>query len=190
MKKLLTIILLSVFFAACGGGAPQLDIKADSKDSTLVPKSTAVSTTVMTYTEAPRGDGIIRSKKGTSHSIYLTNFDIAPADLIKAGVVPTADGQIYVRLNFINEEGTDEKTPIKVGTYTTTADKFMKLDGAAVKIHTGGKVSDTSIVSMGKKADGELKITEVTDDEVKGEINVSDGANSLKGAFTAKMQKK
>lgn len=201
MKNIQILLILTILggllmLAACGGAAgvltsaPKLDLKANGKDVSMEAKSTTVYSTVMTYTEKPRGDGIIRSKKGTSHSIFLTNFDIAPNDLMKAGVVPTAEGQIYVRLNFINEEGTDEKTPIKVGTYTTAAEQFMKFDGATIKIFDGGKVVDATVLSMGKKADGELKITGVTADEVKGEVNVTDGTNSLKGSFAAKLPKK
>ncbi len=191
MKKLLTIILLSAFFAACGGGASKLEIKTSGgKDASFEVKSSTADRSVMTYTEAPRGDGIVRSKVGTSYTLYFANFEITPADIMKTREVK--EGQTIVFLAFVGEEGTKENEPFKVATYSTKNEKFNRLNSASIYTFADGKSKNDSfdLMSSMSKAEGELKITGVTADAVSGEINLTEGDKSIKGTFTAKLPAK
>ena len=61
-----------------------------------------------------------------------------------------------------------------------------------IKTFADGKQTDTRFDSLmsiggGKKAEGEVKITNVTADTVSGEVDLTEGDKSIKGTFTAKL---
>ena len=41
-----------------------------------------------------------------------------------------------------------------------------------------------------RKAEGEVRITSVTEDSISGEVDLTEGGNSVKGPFTAKITTK
>jgi len=191
IKLSIVITLCALLTAACGGaggGSSSFAIKTGGKDVTMVPKSSNADQSVMTYTEKPTGDGVIRSKKGGSVSFEFVNFEAKSLADYKL----TADGQMRVRFSVVGEENTDQKTPIKIGTYTTDAEKFMRLNNIDVVTFVDGKEKSDyySMMSGSATAKGSLKINSVTDDSVSGEIDVVDGERSIKGSFMAKLPKK
>ncbi len=191
IKLGIVITLCALLITACGGigsGSSSFAIKTGGKDVTMVPKSSNADQSVMTYTEKPTGDGVVRSKKSGSVSFEFVNFEAKSLADYKL----TADGQMRVRFSIVGEENTDQKTPIKIGTYTTDAEKFMRLNNIDVVTFVDGKEKSDyySMMSGSATAKGSLKIYTVTDDSVSGEIDVVDGERSIKGSFTAKLPKK
>lgn len=199
MKKLLTIILASAFFTACGTAGtgnsvantttapPKLDIKVGGKSSTLDVKSGAVYPSEMVATAPGKPD-----VKTFLHKIYLANFEMDTSG--GSGWVNkplTAPEQMRVEIDLLGENGTNKDSPFKVGTYTAQADKTSGVRTVIIKTFADGKQTDTSFNSLmgyaDKKAAGEVKITSVTADTVSGEVDLTEGDKSIKGAFTAKM---
>ena len=198
MKKLLLIALLSVFLTACGSAGtgttgvtttapPKLDVKVGGKSSTLEVKSGAVYPSEMVFT-APGKPNV----KTFIHKIYLANFEMDTNGAAWMNKPLTAPEQIRVEIDLTGEDGTDIKSPFKVGTYTAQADKTNGVRFVEIRTFEGGKETKTSFDNLmtiggGKKAEGEVKITNVTADTVSGEVDLTEGDKSIKGNFTAKM---
>lgn len=197
MKKLLIVIFASLWLTACGAAGsgpgtgtsePKLDVKVGGKDSTLNVKSGAVNYSGMAFTAPGKPD-----VKTSIHYIYLANFEIdttGPAWMRKPLIAPD---QMRVDLGLTGEDGTNEKSPFKVGTYSAQADKVNGVRTAIIHTFADGKQTETRfglLMSGGKGADGEVKITSVTADAVSGEVNLTEGDKSIKGTFTAKLPKK
>lgn len=191
MKKLIIITMCALFAVACGGagGGSSLAVKSGGKDVKFDIKGSSTYISVMTYTEKPTGDGVVRASRGTSYSIDLVNFE--PNDTVKVKPL-TADSQIRVHFGFVGEENSDEKAPFKVGTYTVGAERWNKFDGASITTFADGKekADDFGLMSSTPSAKGQLKITAVTGDSVSGEVDITDKDRSIKGSFTAKIVKK
>lgn len=193
MKKLLSITFLSIFLTACGAAGistseSKLDVKAGGKDMVLNVKSGEVYPSEMVFT-APGKPNV----KTFVHKIYLANFEMDTSGGSGWTNKPlTAPEQMRVQIDLTGEEGTDMKSPFKVGTYTAQADKTSGVRTAIIRTFADGKQTDTRFDSLmsiggGKKAEGEVKITNVTADFVSGEVNLTEGDKSIKGAFTAKL---
>ena len=183
--------MCALLFSACGGGAgggSSFAVKSGGKDLKFDAKSSNVDQSVMTYTEKPTGDGVIRSTKGGSVSFEFVNFEAPNLAAYKL----TADGQMRLRFSVVGDENTDQNTPIKVGTYTTQAEKFMRLNNVDFVTFADGKEKSDyySMMSSSATAKGSLKINSVSADSVSGEIDVVDGERSVKGSFNAKLAKK
>jgi len=197
MKKLLIVILASLCLTACGAAgtgtgtsasAPKLDVKVGGKDSTLNVKSGAVNYSGMAFT-APGKPTV----KTSVHYIYLANFEMdttGPAWMRKP---LTAPDQMRIDIALTGEDGTNEKSPFKVGTYSAQAANANGVRTAIIHTFADGKQTETrfdSLMSLGGKgANGEVKITSVTADTVSGEVNLTEGDRSIKGTFTANLPK-
>jgi hypothetical protein len=199
VKKLLIVLFAGFWLTACGGAAgtgtptgtsaPKLDVKVGGKDSTLNVKSGAVNYSGMAFTAPGKPD-----VKTSIHYIYLANFELDTAGPAWMRKPLTAPDQMRVDLGLTGEDGTNEKSPFKVGTYSAQADKVNGVRTAIVNTFADGKQTETRfelLMSLGGKgANGEVKITTVTADAVSGEVNLTEGDKSIKGTFTAKLPKK
>jgi flagellar basal body rod protein FlgC len=190
MKKLL-IIALSLLFAACGGGggtgggSAKMDIKAGGRDTGLAIKSSGTDKSVKTFTDK-------EGKVTTATSFYaiMANYDMDTANFASMKKTLTAPDQARVMLQLIGEEGTDQKSEFKPGTYKADpAGKFMKLDSLVVTTFADGKEVATSFDTnfSASKITGQVVVKSVTADAISGDIDVSEGDKSVKGAFTAKI---
>ncbi len=100
-------------------------------------------------------------------------------------VIADLNDPISLGHQFVGQEGTDEETGYKTGTYPTKAEKFDKVDYVNVAYLSDGKESSNSFDLA--KTTGEVKITAVSADSVSGEINLTEGERSVKGTFTTKI---
>ncbi len=192
MKTLFLITVLSLFLTACGAAgvattAPKLDIKVGGKSSTLDVKSGAVYQSEMVFTAPGKPD-----VKTFLHKIYLANFEMDTSGVAWMNKPLTAPEQMRVEINLTGEAGTDKNSPFKVGTYVTQTKDTMGVRTVIIKTFADGKPTDTRFDSLmsiggGKKAEGEVKITNVTADTVSGEVDLTEGDKSIKGTFTAKL---
>lgn len=189
--KLLAIAVLGMLSFGCGGigggGGSKLDIKLGEKSTAFDITSSGSLTTTKTFSSTK--DGQTTSTKASSHYFAMANYELdTTSGMISMGKPLTADGQVRLTIQLIGEEGTDDKAALKTGTYTTKADKFNKLDFINVSTFSEGKENKTSFNIS--KAEGEVKITSVSEESVSGEINVTEGDKSVKGSFNAKITKR
>ena len=154
MKTLFLIIGLSIFLTACGSSTgttdagvtstapPKLDIKVGGKSSTLDVKSGMVYPSEMVFT-APGKPNV----KTFIHKIYLANFEMDTNGAAWMNKPLTAPEQIRVEIDLTGEDGTDMKSPFKVGTYTAQADKTNGVRFVEIRTFEGGKETKTSFDS-------------------------------------------
>jgi hypothetical protein len=185
MKRILLFVCIAIFFAACGGaGASKLDIKAGGKNSTLNVKSSGSGTATKTFTDK---EGKMSTASTTS--IYLASYDMDTTHVGTMSKPLTAVDQMRVGMSLVGEEGSTDKSPLKVGTYKAGPnEKYNKVDWLSVSSFADGKETKTDFDTnfSTSKITGEVKITAVTADSISGEIDVTDGDKSIKGTFTVK----
>ncbi len=194
MKKIWLALIIGIFTAACGAGgagsgtgAAKLNIKTGGQDKTMDVKSGGVYYGNVINT-SPGKPNI----QTFAHTIVVANYDLDTANLATMRKPMTAADQMRVMISLTGEEATNEKSPLKTGTYDTKADKFNKVRALVVTSYVDGKDKDENFDTMSSvtKVAGTVKLTSVTDDSVAGEIDVTDGEKAIKGTFTAKLPKK
>lgn len=184
---IVSFLLVALLGACAGAGGSKLDVKIGGKDMPLNIKSSGTYASTKTFTE--NKDGQAKITKASSNYIVLASYDLdTSAGMNSMNKPVTAADQIRVAIQLVGDEGTDDKTPIKVGSYTTKAEKFGKVDYVTVAYFADGKESSNSFDI--RKTDGEVKITSVSGDTVSGEIDLTEGERSVKGKFTAKLAAK
>ncbi len=197
MKKIYLILGLCLLLSGCGGGVSgtgggtsgggtevptKLDVKA-GKDFEL-DKNGVVYLSEMAFT-AP-GKAPIKS---SSHYLFFANFELDASNPREMRKDLTTPDQTRVEIQLTGEDGTKTDSPFKVGTYSALAENVNGVRLVRISTFADGKQTQTDfkVMNTSKKATGDLKITAVTADSVSGEINVTDGAKSIKGTFTAKL---
>jgi hypothetical protein len=198
MKLLYLIVCLSLFLTACGAAgtgtsvganAPKLDVKVGGRKSTLDVKSGVVNPSEMNFT-APGKSNL----KTSAHTIYVANYEMDATSPGWMNKPMTAPEQMRVEIQLTGEDGSGKDSLFKVGTYAAQADKTSGVRVVKIRTFADGKQTDASFNSLmgysDKKAAGEVKITNVTADTVSGEVDLTEGDKSIKGAFTAKMPAK
>jgi hypothetical protein len=122
----------------------------------------------------------------SAYNVYVANYDLDGGNFAMTLNKPlTADDQVRVEFSLIGEQGSNDKTPLKAGTYSAKADKFMKVETVGVVSRKGG--ADNKVWLDRSTLTGEAKVTSVSGDTISGEVDLSSGATSIKGAFTAKV---
>ena len=124
-----------------------------------------------------------------TYNVYTANYDLDSANFAQTLQKPlTADDQVRVEFSLVGEEGTKENSALKAGTYSAKADKYMKVEAVGIATRKGG--SDNKVWLDRSTLTGEVKVTSVSDDSISGDIDVTAGDASIKGAFTAKILKR
>ena len=118
----------------------------------------------------------------------MANYDLDAANFAMTLQKPlTSDDQIRVEFSLVGEEGTNEKSPAKAGTYSAKADKYMKVETVGIVTRKSG--TDTRNWLDRSALTGEVKVTSVSADSISGDIDVTAG-NASVGSFTAKVLKR
>ncbi len=189
-KTRIALFIFAVISVGCGGiggGGSKLEVNIAGKSTPLDISSSGSLASTKTFSMTK--DGQTTSTKANSHYFAMANYELdTTAGMISMGKPLTADGHVRVTIQIIGDEGTDDKAPLKTGTYSTKAEKYNKLDYVNVAVYSEGKETKTSFNI--DKAEGEVKINSVSDESVTGEINVTEGDKSVKGSFTAKITKR
>jgi len=183
----LCLVALALFAGGCGKGAGgnSLHVKSPAAGDKDVPVKSA-------YAYA-----VTKSFTDTSNTITTAaayNFDAANYDLDAANFAMTldkpltSDDQIRVMFSLIGEQGTDGKAPLKAGTYSAKADKFLKVETVGIVSRKGG--ADSKVWLDRSTLTGEVKVTSASADEISGDVDVTSGDTSIKGSFTAKILKR
>jgi major membrane immunogen (membrane-anchored lipoprotein) len=168
MKKLIFVLCASVLLAACGGGGPAgFSVKLKGADLPFEKK---------TMVAVMRPD-----IKETD--FIVANYDVTLKDNSIRGVdKPNAAGQVMISFA-VEGDGKDFKNPLQVGEYTNKQIKW-------VDVRTGEKGDSTPMSNDDYTFNGKIKITEITDDTVKGSMDITKGDSSVKGSFETKIVSK
>src|SRR4030081_1311867 len=178
------LIALAVSLAACGKGAGgnSRQLKAPVTGDKVMPvKSGYAFAVTKTFTDT---SGKIST--APSYRVYAANYDLDGGNFALTLNKPlTADDQVRVVFSLVGDQGGNEKTAAKAGTYSAKADKFMKVEDVAIVARKAG--TDNTGWFDRSTLTGDAKVTSVSGDTITGEVDLSSGAISIKGPFTAKI---
>lgn len=180
----LFVTTLSLLFAGCGksAGGNSLHVKsAATGEKDFAIKSSYAFAVTKTFTD-------INGKMSTAsaHYTYAANYDLDAGNFAMTLDKPlTSEDQVRVTFNLIGAEGTNDKSPLKTGTYSAKADKYMKVETAGIVTRKGS--ADNKLWLDRSTLTGEVKVTSVSADSISGEVDLTAGENAIKGSFTAKV---
>ena len=123
-----------------------------------------------------------------TYNVYVANYDLDSGNFAMTLDKPMAsEDQMRVVFSLVGEEGTNENSALKTGTYSAKADKYMKVETVGMVTRKGS----ADVKSwLDRSTSGDVKITSVSDDTVSGDIDVTAGEASINGSFTAKILKR
>jgi hypothetical protein len=181
----LCLIALALFVGGCskvGGGGNSLHLKSPATGEKDMPvKSGYAFAVTKTFTDTSN-----KITAASAHNVYVANYDLDAGNFAMTLNKPlSADDQVRVEFSLIGEQGTNDKSPLKAGTYSAKADKFMKVETVGIVSRKGG--ADNKVWLDRSTLTGEAKVTSVSGDTISGDVDLSSGEISIKGSFTAKV---
>lgn len=178
------LIALALFMGACGKGAGGGSIQLKSPatgDKDMPVKSGYAFAVTKTFTDTAN-----KISTAPSYRVYAANYDLDAGNFaMTLDKSLTSDEQVRVVFSLVGDQGGNEKTAAKAGTYEAKADKFMKVEDVVIVSRKGG--ADNKGWLDRSTLTGEAKVTSVSGDTITGEVDLSSGATSIKGPFTAKI---
>ena len=180
----LVVSAVALLVSGCskGSGGNSLHVKSPvvgEKD--LVVKSAYTFAVTKSFTD-------INQKMTTAvvYNVFTANYDLDAANFGMTLEKPMAsEEQMRVVFSLVGEEGTKEPAPLKAGTYSAKADKYMKVETVGIVTRKGN--ADTKTWFDRSSLTGQVTLTSVTDDSISGDIDVTAGDSAIKGSFTAKI---
>jgi len=189
-KKTLTslfVIILALFLFGCSknGGVTELHVKSAAAGERDVAIKTAFADPVTkTFTDTTG-----KMTTAVVYNMHVANYDLNGERFGASLNNPMpADESIRVMFSVVGEDGTKENSPLKAGTYSAKADKYMKVETIGIVTRKNG----TEIKNWFDRSTlkGEVRVNSVSGDSASGDIDVTAGDNSIKGSFTAKILKR
>ena len=180
----LFIIALLLVFAGCGKGAGgnSLHIKSTAtgeKDFAI--KSSYAFSVTKTFTDINN-----KITTASAYNVYVANYDLDAGNFAMTLDKPlSSDDQVRVMFSLIGEQGTNDKSPLKAGTYSAKADKYVRVETVGIVSRKGG--ADSKVWFDRSTLTGEVKVTSASADSISGDIDLTAGENVIKGSFTAKV---
>ena len=178
------LIALTLLVGACskGGGGNSIHIKSPATgEKDLAIKSSYAFAVTKTFTDTSN-----KITAASAYNVYAANYDLDATNFAMTMDQPlTSDDQVRVTFSLIGEQGTNDKSPPKAGTYSAKADKFMKVETVGIVSRKGGP--DNKVWFDRSTLTGDAKVTSVSGDTITGEVDLTSGAMSIKGPFTAKI---
>lgn len=173
-----------LLFAGCSksGGSNTLHVKsaaAGEKDVAI--KSVFADPVTKTFTDASG-----KMTTAVVYNIHVANYELNGERFGASLNNPMpSDDSVRVLFSLVGDEGTKENSPLKAGTYSAKADKYLKIETVGIVTRKGG----TEIKNWFDRStlSGEVKVTSVSGDTATGDIDVTAGDNTIKGSFTAKI---
>ena len=184
---LVMLFLCTLLFQSCGqttsGNAVRIKSSATGEKDLAIKSGYAFPIT-KTFTDI---NGQMTT--ASAYNVYLANYDLDAKNFSMSMDRPlTGDDQVRVVFNLIGEEGTNDKSPAKAGAYSAKADKFMKAESVGLVARKNG--ADIKSWLDRTSLNGEVKLSSVLADEISGDVDLSSGDISIKGAFSAKVLKR
>jgi hypothetical protein len=165
-----------------GSGGSSLHLKAPGMDEReMSVKTGALFASTKTFTDAARN-----VTTAATYRVYVASYELDTTQFARSMEKPLgADDQARVVFSLVGEVGSTEQTPPKAGTYSATAEKFMRVEDVSIVTRKGGQDNKVMIERGGLT--GEVKIGSVAGDTVSGEISLTSGETSIKGPFNARI---
>lgn len=194
MKKLILILSAALIFTACGGTGTSSGTNAGTatKNDAASTKFTAkvgemdysfeIKDAVIWNSSLEGLDEAHKNMIETKHSIILGSYDFGgePARTVPAGQYKVVVG---ITGDWIAK---GSEIIVKPGTYITGKNGAMTVaDNNIVFIENGKEIQNYKTYGF----IGEVKITSVEGETVKGEIDIKTDTQQSKGSFTAKIYK-
>jgi hypothetical protein len=183
----LVALACALFLAGCskGAGGNSLHVKSPATGENDVPVKSAYAFAVTkTFTDVSG-----KMSTASAYNTYAANYDLDAAKFAMTLDKPlTSDDQIRMMFSLIGDQGTDDKSAPKAGTYSAKADKFMKVESVGIVSRKGG--ADNKVWLDRSTLTGEVKVLSASADEISGDVDLSAGDTSIKGSFTAKILKR
>jgi hypothetical protein len=178
-------IILPLVVSGCsksGSGGGSMLVKSPATgEKELRQKSSYAFAVIKTFTDASG-----KMTTAASYRVYVANYDLDAGNFAMTLDKPlTADDQVRVVFSLVGDQGTNDKSPLKTGSYSAKADKFMKVEDVAIVSRKGG--TDNKTVLDRSTLSGDAKVNSVSGDTITGEIDLTSGAISIKGPFSARM---
>lgn len=181
----ISVVALSLSGCSKGGGANSLHVKSpavDEKDFDV--KSGYAFAVTKSFTDINQ-----KITTAVTYNVHAANYDLDATNFGMTLEKPMAsEDQLRVVFSLVGEEGTKDPTPVKAGTYSAKADKYMKVETVGIVTRKGN--ADTKTWLDRSSLTGQVNITSVTDDSISGEIDLTAGDSAIKGSFTAKILKR
>ena len=180
---LVTVSALLVF-GCSKGGSNGLHVKSPATgEKDLATKAGFADPVTKTFTD-------INQKMTTAvvYNVYAANYDLDGKNGATLNNPMTSDDNVRIQFGLVGEEGTRENSPLKAGTYSAKADKYMKVETVGIFTRKGGVETKTWLDRS--TLNGQVKVDSVSDDSASGDIDVTAGDINIKGSFTAKILKR
>ncbi len=185
MKNISAIVFITIglFLVACGGGSSGLTAKFEGQEKDLETKSSFTYHTTKTFSFTSNGN--TERTKASFSKIFLANFDLDSSQAMISLGKQKLDKpeQLKIYFAFTGEKESSGDDPIKPGEYDPEAERFKDIEGVGIHSVADGKEQKTVFKLSSLK--GKLVIESVTNEKITGNVDLSDGENSVKGSFTA-----
>ena len=178
-----TLLALSACSKSAGGNAIHVK-SATTGEKDLAIKSGYAFPVTKSFTDINN-----KITTASAYNVYLANYDLDSKNFGATLDKPlTADDQVRVVFSLIGDEGTNDQSPVKAGTYSAKADKYGKAESAGIVARKNG--ADVKSWLDRSMLTGEVKVTSASAEEISGDVNLTSGDMAFKGSFTAKILKR
>ena len=178
------VVAVALLLSGCGNGTGGSGLHV--KSPTTGEKDLAIKSSYSFAITKSFTDTANNVTTAPSYRVYLANYDLDPANFAKTLDRPlNSDEHIRVVFSLVGEQGGNDKSPPKAGTYSAKADKFMKVEDVSIVSRKGG--NDTKFVLDRSALTGEVKVTSASGNTMSGDVNLAAGETTVKGSFTAKI---
>ena len=178
------LLALTLIVAGCSksAGGGNMLVKSPATGERELPQKSGYAFAInKTFTDT---SGKISS--AANYRVYVANYDLDAGNFAMTLDKPlSSDDQVRVVFSLVGDQGTNDKSPLKTGTYSAKADKFMKVEDVAVVSHKG--TADNKATLDRSTLTGDAKVNSVSGDTITGDVDLTSGAISIKGPFTAKI---
>jgi hypothetical protein len=171
-----------MFLAGCSKpAAGTIHLKSPKVTQDVPVKSGGAFAVTKSFTDVNRN-----ITTAASYRVYIANYDLDTSNFAMTMNKPlAADDHVRIVFSLVGEVGGNDKTPLKVGTYSAKADKHMKVEDVSVVSRKSGQDDETWLER--NTITGEAKVASVSGDTIVGEIDLTSGETTIKGPFTAKI---
>ena len=184
MKTKLILVMVALLTGACGmlGGGGGLAVTHKDGSGSVDAKSTAMI--VDTVGDSSSNQAMV------SHTFIVANYDL-PEKVTKMALQGSAkeDGRMRVEITIIGKKGTTKSTPVEPGEYKARVGNVgspeSSVNGGRILVGSDGKEASTYVGGADMK-EGKVTIASVDGDMITGEVDITDGTNSIKGKFSVK----
>ncbi|SRR6266498_3865951 len=181
------VLACALFLEGCGkgGGGNSLHVKSPATtEKDLAVKSSYAFAVTKTFTDVTG-----KMSTAASYRVYAANYDLDSSNFAMTLDKPlTSEDQVRVVFSLVGEQGGNDESAAKAGTYSAKADKFMKVEDVAIVSRKGS--ADNKAWLDRSALTGDVKVTSASADEISGDVDLSSGDTSIKGSFKAKILKR